>query len=420
MTSSIFMWPRKQLDIDWCDLAFGLGQTLCARRSPGGPDVVGAEWIAAEEALVALSVRSGLDLLFTALNLPAGSEVITSAVTISDVPRIIEQHGLRVVPVDVEAERLIVEVDQLERAVTPKTRIVLVAHLFGSRMEMEPIIALARRHDLLVIEDCAQAFVGTEYAGHPESDCVLFSFGPIKTATALGGAVVRVRNGGLRARMTELQHDYPTQSRSSYARRLIKYAGLGVLGWPRVYGAAVELLKWRGADFDRLFANAARSFAGGDFFSRIRQQPSTPLVKMVARRVATFGEVGAARLQLRTRRGRELAAVLPASMVVGSWNATHTFWVTPVRVRNREALVAALRAGGFDATVRSSLVFLAKKTESCAGEFKLAPWLNEIVFLPNGDGMPDSEWQRMRSIVRQTAIAVAVNRSSEPAGLAGV
>ena len=74
--------------------------------------------------------------------------------------RIIEHHGLVPVPVDVDAARLEVDVEQIERLITPRTRAILVAHLFGSRMEMGPIIELARRHDLLVIEDCAQAFVG--------------------------------------------------------------------------------------------------------------------------------------------------------------------------------------------------------------------------------------------------------------------
>ena len=94
-------------------------------------------------------------MLLAALELPAGSEVIASAVTIPDMVRIIEQHGLVPVPVDVDAANLELDVEQVERLITPRTRAILVAHLFGSRVEMGPIIELARRHDLLVIEDCA-------------------------------------------------------------------------------------------------------------------------------------------------------------------------------------------------------------------------------------------------------------------------
>ncbi len=150
------MWPRKQLDIGWSDLCFGLWQIVTAHGRAETQAVVGTEWLPPEEAIVALSVRTGWDLLLAALELPAGSEVITSAVTIADMMRIVEQHGLVPVPVDVDAANLELDIEQVERLITPRTRAILVAHLFGSRVEMGPIIELARRHDLLVVEDCAR------------------------------------------------------------------------------------------------------------------------------------------------------------------------------------------------------------------------------------------------------------------------
>src|SRR4029079_9325611 len=194
------MWPRKQLDIGWSDLTFGLLQVVGARSRPTERDVVGDNWVPAEEAIVSLSVRSGLDLLLTALELPAGSEVIVSAVTIPDMTRNVEHHRLVPVPVDVDGRTLQPVLEHLERSITPRTRVILVAHLFGTHIDMGPIIELAKQHDLLVNEACAQVFSGTSYARHLDSDCALFSFGPIKTATALGGAVVRVRDAALGSR----------------------------------------------------------------------------------------------------------------------------------------------------------------------------------------------------------------------------
>src|SRR3954466_13107669 len=95
------MWPRKQLDIGWTDLAFGLLQVAAPSGRPSVADVIGDDWIAAEEAILALSVRAGLDLLLTALGLPAGSEMIMSGVTIPDMARIVEQHGVVTGPGDV-------------------------------------------------------------------------------------------------------------------------------------------------------------------------------------------------------------------------------------------------------------------------------------------------------------------------------
>jgi dTDP-4-amino-4,6-dideoxygalactose transaminase len=372
--------------------------------------------------LIALSVRTGWDLLLAALGLPAGSEVITSAVTIPDMVRIIEERGLVPVPADIDAATLEVDIDQLERLITPRTRVILVAHLFGSRMEMGPIVELARRHNLLVVEDCAQAYIGPEYAGHPQTDVALFSFGPIKTATALGGAVVRVRDRALLARMSELQRAYPVQNRWAYLQRLAKYASFCVLSWPRVYGAAVRVLQWIGKDYDQALGNAAHSFAPNEFFTQIRRQPCVPLVRMLARRLETFERRGTARLRRRAARGHELAHTLPAGMVVGDENLTHTFWVTPLRVRNRAEVIGALRAAGFDATGLSSLIVVPSRDlrDLIAKEPPSAAWLTDIVFVPSGDDLPESEWQRQVAILRRVAEAVETPKGRELAELSGV
>jgi len=79
---------------------------------------------------VCLSVRSGFDALLAALALPAGAEVLTSALTIRDMTRIIEAHGLVPVPVDLDMRRLAVRPEDLARAATPRTRAV---NGFGTR-----------------------------------------------------------------------------------------------------------------------------------------------------------------------------------------------------------------------------------------------------------------------------------------------
>src|SRR5918997_7215245 len=90
-----------------------------------------------------------------------GGEVLVSAVTHPDMVRIIEGHGLRAVPVDLDTTTLEPRIKLLQRALSPRTRTVLVAHLFGSRFDLDPIAAFARRHRLLLVEDCAQTFRGT-------------------------------------------------------------------------------------------------------------------------------------------------------------------------------------------------------------------------------------------------------------------
>jgi dTDP-4-amino-4,6-dideoxygalactose transaminase len=414
------MWPRKQLDIGWTDLTFGLFQVVASRARPSAEAVVGGGWVPAEEAIVSLSVRSGLDLLLTALDVPRGSGVITSAVTIPDMVRIIEHHGLVPVPVDVDEQTLQPVLEHLERSITPRTRAILVAHLFGTHIDMGPIIELAKQHDLLVIEDCAQAFVGKQYAGHPDSTCALFSFGPIKTATALGGAIVRVRDADLRSRMNDLQNAYSVQSRWSYAKRLAKYATFRLLCKPFNYGLLVRALGMLGIDYDRALGNAAHSFGASDFFLQIRRQPCTPLLRMLERRITGFDGRGAARLRRRTMRGDQLSQAIGVGMVVGDENNSHTYWVMPVRIANRDAVLTALRAAGFDATARSSLIVVPTAEGSSPEDSPIAPWLAETIFVPGGEDLPDEQWELLIAILLEVAFPVPSRSRGELLELSSV
>ncbi len=413
------MWPRKQLDISWFDFAFAAAQVMSPAKRLDDDDVAGLGWLPRGEALVSLSVRSAWDLLLSALQLPQGSEVIMSAVTVPDMARILRHHGLVPVPVDVDPARAEPVAAEIEHAITPRTRAILVAHLFGTLINMAPIAELASKHNLLAVEDCAQAFIGREYAGHAGSDVCLFSFGPIKTATALGGAVSRVRDPQLLAEMFRRQREYPLQTRRSYLSRIAKFIGIKLFTARPVYTAAVEYCRHRGLDYDRKIAGLARSFAKDRLFELIRRQPSTPLVKMLQWRIATFEGSTATRLGRRTERSARVASELPRSCVIGGENPTHTYWVFPIRTRD-DSIVESLQAAGFDATRLSSLVIVAPGADEDAAPSssqRLAAWLDETVFLPNCDAMPDAEFDRLATLLAGLAVdeKPAPHQKREPA-----
>ncbi len=115
------MWVRKLLDINCLDLAYAVGNCF-APRSPAALAARLERLWAPNKTIACLSVRSGFDLWLSALALPPGSEVLVSAITIPDMVRIIEDHGLVPVPVDLDADHLAMDIDSLRRAVTPRTR----------------------------------------------------------------------------------------------------------------------------------------------------------------------------------------------------------------------------------------------------------------------------------------------------------
>jgi UDP-2-acetamido-2-deoxy-ribo-hexuluronate aminotransferase len=103
-----------------------------------------------------------LQLALMALELPAGSEVITTDFTFVATAEVIRLLGLTPVLVDIDPDRFTMDIESLKAAITPKTRVIMPVHLFGQCVDMDAVMELAQQHNLFVIEDAAQA-IGTEY-----------------------------------------------------------------------------------------------------------------------------------------------------------------------------------------------------------------------------------------------------------------
>jgi dTDP-4-amino-4,6-dideoxygalactose transaminase len=358
-------------------------------------------WAAGGSGLVCLSVRSGFDLLLEALALAPGDEVACSAITHPDMVRILEAHGLQPLPVDVDPETLAPRVDALERAITPRTRVLVVAHLFGSRVALEPLSEIARRHDVLVVEDCAQSFRGPEDAGSPFAHVSLFSFGAIKTATALGGALVCVRDPKLLQRMRELHAKRRVQARREYAGRVVKFIGLLSLGRPLPYWLLERTLSVLRRDLDSFVNGAVKGFPGPDLLFRLRRQPSAPLLALLHRRLRRFDR---SRLERRGRLGEYVSDRLPSAYFhPGRAALDRTHWLMPVVTSNRAGLTARLRRAGFDAAAgTSSLAPIAPPADRPQLEPEVAARIMRgMVFLPLYPELDESEVDRLLAAVTE-------------------
>ncbi|UFS71046.1 DegT/DnrJ/EryC1/StrS family aminotransferase [Geomonas sp. RF6] len=144
-----------------------------------------------------VGVASGLDALvlsLKALELPPGSEVIVPSNTYIATILAILQSGLSPVLVEPDVATCNIDPERIEEAITDRTRAIMVVHLYGKLCDMERIGEIARRRDLRIVEDCAQAH-GASLNGRKAGtfgDCAAFSFYPTKNLGALGdgGAVV--------------------------------------------------------------------------------------------------------------------------------------------------------------------------------------------------------------------------------------
>jgi len=162
--------------------------------------VLGPDGRALEQELAQLcgarhgvGVGSGTDALrlaLTALGVGAGDEVITPAFSFVASATTIVMAGARPVFVDVDHETLTLDVAAVERAVTPRTKVIMPVHLYGHPAAMDRITALARARGLAVLEDAAQA-VGATWHGRPVGgwgDAACLSFYPTKNLGACGDA----------------------------------------------------------------------------------------------------------------------------------------------------------------------------------------------------------------------------------------
>jgi len=155
------------------------------------------EFAAFCEAKWAVGVDSGtsaLELALRAYEIGPGDEVITAANTFIASALAISHAGATPVLVDVDADTYTIDVAAIEKAITPRTKAIIPIHLYGHPADMDPILQLAQRHGLVVIEDACQAH-GARYKGKRTGSlghAAAFSFYPGKNLGAYGdgGAVV--------------------------------------------------------------------------------------------------------------------------------------------------------------------------------------------------------------------------------------
>jgi len=392
------MIPRKRIDIGGVDLAFGIAGCFMSGGVAAVEQHIAQRWNDGHVNLACLSVRSGFDALLGALALPPGSEILVSAVTLFDMARIIEAHGLVAVPVDLDMQTLAVLQTSLAHAITPRTRALLVAHLFGSRMPMREIADFCNKSNILLLEDCAQAYTGDTWRGEAASDVRMFSFGPIKTATALGGAVLSFRDAALRDKMRDYVARWAVQSRGFYLSRLLKYSLFAFFNNRTVYGAFAVACRWMGTTHEAVVSGAVRGFGGVEFFNGIRKRPSLPLLRLLLRRIEQGEQPCAAR---RAACSRQLLSLLPQLRHVGTRAASHTHWVFPVEESRAQALIDHLATRGFDAACGTSSLGVINPPAGRAPAVEARRTFENILYLPAHEGMNAYDIERLASALAE-------------------
>lgn len=151
------------------------------------------------KVLALTSATAGLHLALLGLDLKPSDEVITTPLTFVATLNTIAINGAKPVLVDIDPANYNIAVDQIEAAITPRTRAIMPVHFAGVPVDLDPLYDLAKKHQLRVIEDAAHA-IGTEYKGRrigSFGDTQVFSFHPNKVITTGEGGCVSTRDESL-------------------------------------------------------------------------------------------------------------------------------------------------------------------------------------------------------------------------------
>lgn len=165
------------------------------------------EYLNAPYVLPLASATAGLHLAMLSMNLQPGDEVITTPLTFAASLNVIILSGAKPVLVDIDPNTFNIDLNQLESAITAKTRIIMPVHFAGLPIDLDMLYQMAEKYDLRVLEDAAHA-MGTEYKGKKVGsfgDTQVFSFHPNKNMTTGEGGCVATRDEELAKKVSLLR-----------------------------------------------------------------------------------------------------------------------------------------------------------------------------------------------------------------------
>ncbi|WP_233847651.1 DegT/DnrJ/EryC1/StrS family aminotransferase [Paraburkholderia sp. HD33-4] len=166
-----------------------------------------AAWLGARHAITVSNGTVALHVALAALGIGPGDEVLVPTLTYIASANAVKYTGADVVFVDSEREYWQIDIEDAERKITSKTKAIMAVHLYGQATDMEAVMALAKKHSLYVIEDCAEA-IGTRFDGANVGtfgDIGCFSFFGNKTITTGEGGMVVTNDAELDRKIRHLR-----------------------------------------------------------------------------------------------------------------------------------------------------------------------------------------------------------------------
>jgi len=235
------MIPLVDLRAQYLDIKADIDAAIARVFESGqfvlGDEVAGFErefaaYSGASEGIAVNTGTSALHLALLAAGVRAGDEVITTPFTFVATVAAIGYIGAKAVFVDIDPNTFTIDPAQIEQAITSRTKAIVPVHLYGQPADMDPILATARRHGLVVIEDACQA-QGAAYKGRPVGSlghAAAFSFYPGKNLGAYGEGGMVVSNSESFAREVRMLRDWGAEKKYHHVLKGFNYRMEGLQG----------------------------------------------------------------------------------------------------------------------------------------------------------------------------------------------
>jgi perosamine synthetase len=382
------MIPRHQLDISYTNLIKGL-LPFISRKIPD----LDFYFQDPRHLFVSLSVRTCWDLILQSLSLPPGSEVVMSDINIADMVKITRNHGLIPVPLEFDQDNLEIDYNTLKNKITPKTKIILIAQLFGAKSNLDVFRKIKKSHpEILLVEDLAQSFA-SGHAHHPDVDISMYSFGTIKTRTALGGSVALIKDEALLSKMRELNGSYPIMQHSKFIKKALKVFCLKVISNPVIFGLTHKVFRLLKRDIDQALSNAVKGFAGDRLIPQLRQQPPKQMLHLL--KLQLFSKNKSIIFDQQKNARHILKMLRNSGCILSTSSKNNFFWILPCKTNQPQKLITELRTHGIDASQRSSQMC------NITSQGDHVKPLENLVYLPNNQYLSQYKLSKIAETINQ-------------------
>jgi dTDP-4-amino-4,6-dideoxygalactose transaminase len=193
-----------------------------------------AKYIGVKHAIVVSNARTGLYLLLKVLNVTKNKEIILSSYNFPVISNVIASIGAKPVFVDVDPKTYNIDPKLIEKRITKKTKAIIVTHIEGLPCDLNPILKIAKKYNLKLIEDCAHS-LGAEYKGKKVGsfgDAAIFSFGKGKHLNTFGGGMITTNNSEIAVAVRKEIKSFRPQTNFQIIKKVVSNIGISIFTNP--------------------------------------------------------------------------------------------------------------------------------------------------------------------------------------------